>query len=200
MTLTFQLNPPAQHRQTYFRIREASFRRDLNIAGFDGSEDAWDRQSDLLLAFDGDNCVGGLRLSGGAAMANGAAIPLEEHWPTLTSTLTRIPLSPAAYCQPGRLALLPTYRQPEILKRFTLAMIHSAVALGYRHCVVVTGIQRSRLYRRLFQQCGHHYHIFTDIPVPAEPGFHDLPHLLAIGSLATVDSARPAASFYPQAA
>jgi hypothetical protein len=189
MTLTFQLNPEPCHRQAYFRIREESFRRDLNIAGFDGSEDAWDRKSDLLLAFDGDNCVGGLRLSGGTAMANGAAIPLEEHWPTLTSTLTSVRLSPAGYCQPGRLALLPAYRQPEILRQFTLAMIDCAASLGYHHCVVVTGIQRSRLYRRLFRQCGHDYRIFPDIRVPAEPGFRDLPHLLSIGGLAATSSA-----------
>ncbi|MEQ8514440.1 MAG: hypothetical protein RIC38_02435, partial [Chromatocurvus sp.] len=81
MQLQFTLMPTDRQKGAYFRIREACFRDDLQLTGFDGREDAWDRCSHILVALDGSRCIGGVRISGNVACADagGNTIPLEAH-------------------------------------------------------------------------------------------------------------------------
>ena len=53
--------------------------------------------------------------------------------------------------------------------------------LGFTYSLVVTDINRARLYKRLFSVLGYRYDIVRDLRIPAEAGFDGLPHLLGVG-------------------
>jgi len=68
-----------------------------------------------------------------------------------------------------------------VLRRYCNAMIEASRELGYAYSVVVTDINRARLYKRLFSVLGYHYDIVHGLRIPEETGFDGLPHLLASG-------------------
>ena len=102
-------------------------------------------------------------------------------WLQLKAALPGPRLAETSFCQWGRLALDPAYRTPEMLRRYCNAMIEASRELGYAYSVVVTDINRARLYKRLFSVLGYHYDIVHGLRIPAEAGFDGLPHLLGVG-------------------
>jgi hypothetical protein len=180
MTLTYELTNDPSLLGQYYRIRERCFRRELGIEDFDGSEDARDRRSDILVARVGSRCIGGTRITGRHPESL-HPVPVEEEGLDLVTALPDLRLAERSFCQWGRLALDPEYRTHEVLRRYCNAIIEASRALGYAYSVVVTDINRARLYKRLFSVLGYHYDIVRGLCIPAEAGFDQLPHLLGVG-------------------
>lgn len=185
MTLRFTSSPTTQQKTDYYRIRERCYRESHGFEDFDGSETAWDRRSHLLIALDGERCIGGVRINGCSTSGEAPypAIPLEDCGVELPELLPELRLGEEAYCEPTRLAITPRYRCPAVISSFTWAIVQQSRALAYTRCITVAGMTRSRLYRRMFNACGCSYQIYHHIDVPPEPGFSDLPHVLAVGFL-----------------
>jgi hypothetical protein len=179
MSIRFEISKEPHLLAQYYRIREACFRQQLGIDSFDGSEDEDDRAGHILIARDGDRCIGGARISG-TTPTDPAQLPmecstfiLEEHFPELgQQTLS--------YCQWTRLALLPEYRTTEVLRAQCLALIKCSADLNYSYAFNVAGTARARLYRRLHKNLGYDYEICDHIDIPAEREFADLEHLLSV--------------------
>lgn len=181
MQVRFELTRDAALLEQYYRLREDCFRQDLELPDFDGSEDAWDRRSQILIAREGDRCIGGMRITGRGPTHEG--LPIEEEGVDLSCLSRRLPLAEARYCQWGRLALLPEVRSSQLLQAFIAEMILASRQLGYQYSVMVAGMNRSRLYRRLYTGLGLRYDIIPELRVPAEEGFEELPHLLSVAWL-----------------
>ena len=180
MTLTYELTKDPALLEQYYRIRERCFRRELGIADFDGSEDARDRRSHILVARDGNRCIGGTRITGRQPESL-HPVPLQEEGLDLVAALPGLRLAQTSFCQWGRLALDPEYRTTRVLRQYCNAMIEASRALGFTYSLVVTDINRARLYKRLFSVLGYRYDIVRDLRIPAEAGFDGLPHLLGVG-------------------
>ena len=58
---------------------------------------------------------------------------------------------------------------------------HVEIQILQDNSVVVTDINRARLYKRLFSALGYRYDIVQGLRIPAEAGFDGLPHLLGVG-------------------
>jgi len=180
MTLKYELTKDPVLLEQYYRIREKCFRRELGIEDFDGSEDARDRRSHILIARVGSRCIAGTRITGRHPESL-HPVPLEDEGLDLVGALPELRLAENSFCQWGRLAVAPEYRTPEVLRRYCNAMIDASRALGYAYSVVVTDINRARLYKRLFSALGYRYDIVRGLRIPAEAGFDGLPHLLGVG-------------------
>jgi hypothetical protein len=180
MMLKYELTKDPVLLEQYYRIREKCFRRELGIEDFDGSEDARDRRSHILIARVGSRCIAGTRITG-RHPASLHPVPLEDEGLDLVAALPGLCLAENAFCQWSRLAVAPEYRTPEVLRHYCNAMIEASRALGYAYSVVVTDINRARLYKRLFAVLGYRYDIVRDLRIPAEAGFGGLPHLLGVG-------------------
>lgn len=180
MTLKHELTKDPALLEQYYRIRETCFRRELGIADFDGSEDARDRRSQILIARDGKRCIGGTRITGHHP-GSLHPVPLQEEGFDLVAALPGLRLAQTAFCQWGRLALDPEYRTTRVLRQYCNAMIDASRTLGFTYSLVVTDINRARLYKRLFSVLGYRYDIVRDVRIPAEAGFDGLPHLLGVG-------------------
>ncbi|WP_210396531.1 hypothetical protein [Motiliproteus sediminis] len=181
MQVRFELTRNAELLEQYYRLRERCFREDLGLPDFDGSEDAWDRCSQILIAREGDRCIGGMRITGREPALG--VLPIEEEGVDLSCLRRALPQDSPRYCQWGRLALLPEVRSTELLQDFIAEMIIHSRQLGYQYSVMVAGMNRSRLYRRLYRGLGLRYDIVPELRVPAEEGFEELPHLLSVAWL-----------------
>ena len=182
MALSYELTRDPAQLEQYYSIREECFRRELGLGSFDGSEDVHDRRSHILIARDGDRCVGGVRLTGRAPQTS-VLLPLEEAGFDLDRALPELRLNQASCCQWSRFALAHEYRSIETLLQYCSAMIETSRRLGHSYSLVVAGMNRSRLYKRLYSALGYRYEIVRGVRIPAEPHFDRLPHLLAVGYL-----------------
>lgn len=165
--------------QQYYQIRERCFQTDLGLVSFDGSENEYDRRGLVLIARDGDKCVGGARISG-RTRDHGRRLPLEQEGLDLQSWFPQLKHRCTAYCQWSRMALLPEYRAVDILREFCKATIGLSLRQGYEYAFNVAGMKQARLYKRLHSSLDRDYRIFQNIPVPVERSFVGLPHLLSV--------------------
>ncbi|WP_372742561.1 hypothetical protein, partial [Neptunomonas sp.] len=105
----FELTKNPQHLNDYYKIREECFRTDLLLTAFDGSEDQHDKEGYILIARDGDRCIGGARINGCSPKAD-TRLPIENDDFIIKDLFPDLSLEKHAYCQWTRLALLPEYR------------------------------------------------------------------------------------------
>ena len=52
--------------EQYYDLREKCFRKELGLPDFDGGEDERDLQGEIVIARQGDRCVGGARIANGS--------------------------------------------------------------------------------------------------------------------------------------
>jgi len=182
MRLTCEITRDPDLLGQYYRIREASFRRDLGLPDFDGSEDERDRSSHILVARYGGRCIGGTRISG-RHPGQTLPLPMEEQGLDLHASFPQLRLWENAYCQWSRYVVDPEFRTTAVLRQFSNAGIDASRALGYVCNFVVAGMARARLYKRLYSILGYRCEILPGIRIPPEPGFQGLPHLLSVAFL-----------------
>lgn len=182
MTIRFEFTTDPRLLAQYYQIREACFRQQLGIESFDGSEDAEDRAGHILIARDGERCIGGARISG-TTPENPQTLPMESDGFMLEEIFPDLEQQGRSYCQWTRLALLPEYRTTDVLRAQCLALIEASAALNYSYAFNVAGTTRARLYRRLHKNLGYDYEICNHVSIPAEEGFTNLEHLLSVAFL-----------------
>lgn len=180
MTIRFEVSCDATSLQAYYKIRESCFRKELGLPSFDGSEDDFDREGLILIARDGDRCVGGARLS---ASSSAMGTPLECEGMPLGSIFPQLQAGEGGYCQITRLAMEPAYRTPQSVRDLMVGCVDLAIEQGFDYAFCVAGMNRARLYKRVMSVLGYDYRIFEHVSVPPEKGFSGLPHLLSVAKL-----------------
>ena len=197
MAIQFEISRNPKLLQEYYKIREFCFRNDLGVLSFDGSEDQFDREGLVMIARDGDQCIGGARISGNRSTVDGqlTPLPLEHEGLDLEQWFPELNTNQSRYCQWTRLALLPKYRNSTNVRNIVNALIKSALDYGFEYAFNVAGMNRARLYKRMHSSLGYDYQIMEQVPVPEEKGFLGLPHLLSVTPLRdTMESQLVAAS------
>jgi len=166
----------------YYALRERAFERELGLKGFQGGEDAWDRDGSLLIARRGDTCLGGVRLTY-KGPGNRGALPIESDGFDLSSALPELLAGEWRLCQATRLAICERHRTQQLLQCFCEAVVREAQQQRCDYLLCVSGLARSRMYRRLLARTGTRFSVLTDFPIPAAPGFGNLDHYLGVGQL-----------------
>lgn len=160
-----------QYLEQYYYLRENIYKTDLNITDFSGAEDEYDRRSFLIIARLGHLCIGGARFTLSTPEAP-IRLPFEKEG---FSVHDHIPgLSEVNYCELGRTAVLPKYRDSECLTR----MFAYAIEVAHQHnCKYIVGASPpgvARLFQRIFRHLGYRDDIRSDIHLPVAPEFEHL--------------------------
>lgn len=182
MSIIFEFTKSPELLEQYYRIRQDCFRRDLGIDEFDGSEDIYDRVSDIIIARIGDRCVGGARLTGNRSLA-GALLPMENDSFRFSQVLSGLGLYDGNYCQCGRLALLPEFRNMDTVRGIFDGLINRCIEFDYAYAFNVASLNHARLYKRLHSSLGFDYRVFSSVDLPREEDFEGLEHFLSISFL-----------------
>ena len=182
MSIRFEISTEPELLKSYYHIRQACFRKDLGLSGFDGSEDQYDRLGSILIARDGDHCIGGMRISGSTPQQR-VQLPVEHQVPQVRRLINRITGPDSSYCQWTRLAILSEYRSMELMKQLCEAVYIASTELGYQLSFNIAGHLQARLYKQIYSSLGYDHQIAKDIQVNAEDGFDGLPHQLSVTRL-----------------
>ena len=177
MAITFELTRDRDLLGQYYRLREACYRVDLGLAGFDGSEEPRDRLVRALVAHDGGVCIGGARI-----------VPA---CPDLAAAVD--PRGAAeGYCAWERFALDPEIRSADLARAFCAHLIDRSRSMGYVRALVLSSRRNARFYRQCHTALGVAFDIIG--AVPGRGRFDGLEHYLSISRLtAGADALRQAA-------
>lgn len=152
-----------QYLNQYYYLRQYVYQKDLQVQTFSGAEDEVDRRSHLLVARIGHFCIGGLRLTISTA-EKPAKLTLERGDYSIHDYIPG--LQGTNYCDLGRVAILPEYRDSRALHQ----LFRSAVAIAQNHgCKYLFGASppaAARLFQRTFRHLGYRDELRPDIPVP----------------------------------
>ncbi len=184
MHLNIELTKNRELLKQYYKLREKSFREKLGISAFDGTEEELDKNSDILIARIGDECIGGIRICGANQSSK---IPLEKKPGFLAQQLPNLNLQQLRYCQWMRFTLCPeidTHRA-YIQNQFILAIALFSAVIGYRYGFCASSPVHHRFYKRVLSKYGYDYRGCENIAINKEGEFDELEHLLYLGDLHT---------------
>jgi hypothetical protein len=175
MPIIFELTRNQELLQQYYRLREAAFREEIGISGFDGSEESADRNGRLLIAHWKGRCLGGARISS-RKLGSGEYRELE--------------LRSMACCTWERLVLDPEIRTDQLARDFCSHLIDVSRVLGYEHALLVSSLRNARYYRRCHSALGVDFRIHRPAPEYARGEFAGLEHYLSVSHLADCEQVR----------
>ena len=179
MSITFEFSKCQNLLEQYYALREECFRRELGLSAFDGAEDHYDQEGKILIARDGNICIGGVRITG-CSLFGQSLTPLEHKGLNVSEMLPQLSLPLAPYCQWERLVLRSEYRGMDMLKAICRALIQGSASMGYHYAFNVTGTKHARLYKRVHGNLGYDYEIYDQLEMPVEKAFSHLEHLLSV--------------------
>ncbi len=168
LSIEFTVSGEQEHLNQYYALRERCFRRELGLAQFDGSEEEWDRQGDILVALWEGRCVGGARVSSRISHP---------------SQLELLGLNSDACCMWERFAIEPSVRSIQLLHEFCASLIRFSRDTGFEHAMVLSSLRNARFYRRCHSAMGVKFRIHRPVPHCARGSFAGLEHYLSIAEL-----------------
>lgn len=168
MSIVYELCEDARLLDQYYQLREASYRRELGIPDFDGSEQPEDREGQIVLALENGRCIGGARISPRVAVINQAR---------------ELGLTPDACCMWERFVLDPTLRTVQMARDFLAHLIEASRDSGYNHALVLSSRINARFYRQCHSALGVGFQIHKAVPDCAKGSFAGLEHYLSIAEL-----------------
>ena len=171
--IKFEVTRDPRLLQSYYALREQSFREELNIPNFDGSEEESDRQGHILIARQGNECLGGVRIS--------QRLSAKEH-------LDELDLPQETCCIWERFTLAPTVRRMDVGRDLIAALVETSHVLGYHHAMVLSSLRCARLYRLVHHAIGHTFEIHRTVPECAQGAFAGLEHYLSISHLSKAEA------------
>ncbi|MBN7798682.1 hypothetical protein [Parahaliea mediterranea] len=189
MDYSFVVARDTQLLDKYYRLREACFREELGIPGFNGGEDDFDRAGTVLLAVErGGRVLAGARIYGNHP-GQGRRLPVECSQFRLRNFFPTLDLANEAYCHWGRLVIDPDVRCKVFARSFLRRLLDCTETLGYRYAFIVTDRRRSRYYRQMHRSIGYDYRICNAEIPSSESDFGGLEHLVSYAVLPSGDSA-----------
>lgn len=170
MSVAFELSRDPRYLQQYYEMRERCFRKELGIPHFDGSEDERDRQGFILLARQGDRCLGGVRIA--------TSLDIDRE-------IGDLDLPPDDCCMWERLVIDPTIRERTLQLRrdFCSRLVSASRRCGYQHALVLSSLRNARFYRQCHSAMGIDFRIHRQLTNCARGAFAGLEHYLSVADL-----------------
>lgn len=168
MTIEFELCRNTSLLEQYYQLREQCYRKELRLPEFNGAEDDLDRQGQILIARQGNRCIGGARIS--------PQVPLDKQ-------LRELQLHPAACCIWERLVVDPSVRSVQLMRDFCTHLIGVSRTAGYHYALVLSSLRNARLYRQHHSALGISFQIHRSAPDCAQGPFSGLEHYLSVSHL-----------------
>lgn len=172
--IKFEVTRDPELLQQYYELRETSFRQELGVPDFDGSEEEPDRCGQILIAHRLRRCLGGVRIS--------------------SEVKLRAPiLAEGASCMWERFVIAPPVRSLQFTREFISHLIEKSGLLGYRHALVLSSKRNARFYRACHTALGVDFEICRPAPECATGPFAGLEHYLSVSFLEERQESRLAA-------
>ncbi len=156
-----------KHIEQYFAIREETYKTSVG-ANFYAGEDEYDGKSHIVLALAGDNCIGGIRITV-SSPENRMALPTEKDGFQFKTIYDKIEFEDLTYCEATRLAILPDFRNSNVLPMlFEAATKYAIDVLGVEMVFGRAANLQTRIFQTHYRNMGYNLVIRRDIKPPSK--------------------------------
>ncbi len=164
--VTFEFTRDPALLQQYYRIREQMYNDVWHLTNFDGSEDEFDRQSHILIARIGKQCVGGLRI-GIKLPRSTAPLPMEAAGDfDLRKLVPEMKLEYVAYAELSRYAFLHEYSSHEIMAELSANIRRKLLTYDVHYAFMKSPLIIARRHRVTSAYTGEIYKILSKVNLP----------------------------------
>jgi len=170
----FEYTNDPQLLNEYYNIREACYKKDLNLKNFSGKETEYDKKGHILIAKKGNSVIGGVRLFITSNIPNSDLLPLESKTFRINSIIKNKILAGKKYGEFGRFIVLAKYRKQEIVNQFFIEVTNKCLSLDTRHIFFISPLNQSRFYKKKFQPLGWQVTVHKEIEIPYTPIYEHL--------------------------
>jgi hypothetical protein len=168
MQVIYELSSEPKYLNQYYELREKCYRVDLKLAAFNGAEEQRDRTGQILIARQGEKCIGGVRISNASA---------------LLDVFPELQLPSENSCVWERLCLDPTIRSTALAKDFCAELIEYSRVIGFEHAVLLSSLRNARFYRLCHSALGVEFTIARKLHAAEPEQFGGLEHYLSYSRL-----------------
>jgi GNAT superfamily N-acetyltransferase len=168
MQVIYELSSEPKYLNQYYELREKCYRVDLKLAAFNGAEEQRDRTGQILIARQGEKCIGGARISDAAS---------------LLDALPGLQLPSDNSCVWERFCLDPTIRSTALAKDFLAKLIEYSRDFGFEHAVLLSSLRNARFYRLCHSALGVEFTIASKLHAAEPEQFAGLEHYLSFSTL-----------------
>lgn len=179
----FTKDPGLLHQ--YYILRENMFINVWGLKGFSGREDLHDRYSQILVAREGNQCVGGVRITL-KQQRSLRKLPMENHDFILEKVLPELKLSECRYAENSRFAVLPEARSKTLSLAITSNQIQKCLELGIQYSFAMSPVSLARSYKSLAKVFGLDAKILSDVEIPDREEFEGIPMVLTMFDFTTM--------------
>nr|AAO64420.2 long chain N-acyltryptophan synthase [uncultured bacterium CSL1] len=177
--LVYEFTDDVALRQQYYQMRENMFINVWGLKSFFGGEDKFDSISQILVARQGNLCIGGLRLTISTPQ-NTVSLPLETEDFQLCDLVPELELHDKTYAELSRYAVLPDFQGPEIYFEGSRRLFARALAQGVEYAFAISPLGQARNYRRTATALGLGCEIRKNIEVPDRDNYEGIKMYLSI--------------------
>lgn len=169
----------------YLLLREEMFVKSWGLKSFSGGKDAFDDESDIILATIGKQCIGGCRLTFREPEA-GTGLPLENEDFRLSNVFPDLPLNSVRIAEVSRLAILPDYQNSLVMLDLLRELFRFGAKKHARYVFTLSPVPLARSYRKAVAQFGLKWEIMTKVPVPQREEYEGIKMVLCMMDLTPI--------------
>ena len=150
----------------YCILREEMFKRIWNLKHFTAEKDNIDEISDIIVARQGLQCIGGGRATF-TTMQKRQKLPLEQLGDfSLAAALPELNLAACSYYEVTRIAVLPEFSKESVPSELIGRLILQSIAKGCQYGFFISPLAMTRTHRRVINQLGYTLTTRRDIEIP----------------------------------
>ena len=174
--LTKPLKPPVQIEyeitndigliHQYCILREEMFKRIWNLKHFTAEKDKIDAISEIIVARQGLQCIGGGRATL-TTLQKRQKLPLEQaNNFSLAEALPELNLAACNYYEVTRIAVLPEFSKENVPSELIGRLILQSIVKGCQYGFFISPLAMTRTHRRVIHQLGYTLTTRRDIEIP----------------------------------
>ena len=164
--ISFGVTTEEDLKKQYYKIREAAYRQLLDDDKFTAPEDEFDKNGHIFVAKSANVCVGGLRITVSKPGSENR-LPLETEDFRIKDFFPWLTFMGVTYSEPSKLALLPDYRDGQVLENLFFESIkYYTQQLGVEIAFGRSAILQTRRFKQYINSAGFNFISRYDINLP----------------------------------
>lgn len=163
--IVYEVTKDAGMIHQYCVLREEMFRRIWSLEHFSAERDAVDDNSDIMIARQGRQCIGGGRATYSTVQKR-QRLPLESDDFTLANVLPELRLNACNYYEVTRVAVLPEFAKDNVVLELIGRILSRSIGERASYCFFISPMTMTRTHRRVVNRLGYTLTTRQDIEIP----------------------------------
>lgn len=176
--------------QQYYQLREEMFISVWGLKHFSGQKDAYDDNSEIMVARIGNHCIGGCRLTF-SRPGDRHALPMEKEDFRLKDKLPEIAVNKASIVEISRMAILPEFQNSLVMLELSRQLLKCGADKHARYAFTLAPVPLARNYRKAAHLFGLKWQIRNDVAIPAREEYEGINMVLSMLDLSPVYKPKP---------